>query len=283
MELFRRRLGLTDWRRVLANRGGLIYIAGMVCQFPAGSPLDKSYSIPQPERKRNLMFLLTAATDFEMKPFLAVCREKNIPCLVTGIGPVETAVRLSVRLRGSAEIIHGVVNFGVAGAYIQPSPQKTPQLLDICLAEREVLGDLGICLGDRIEPIAGRELRPPAVFSMDRELLAAAGQALAAGRIPYSSGTFVTVSCASGTARRGEMLARQHLGLCENMEGAAVARVCQEFGLPCLELRCISNLVENRDTGRWQLQQACRKAGEATALVLAHLLAGVPAAPEAHG
>lgn len=219
------------------------------------------------------MFLLTAATDFEMKPFLAACREENIPHLVTGIGPVETAVRLSARLRGSAEDIRGVINFGVAGAYVRPSPQNTPLLLDICLADREVLGDLGICLGDRIEPLAGRELRPPDTFSMSRELLAAAGRALAAGMVPYCTGTFVTVSCASGTARRGEMLARQHQGLCENMEGAAVARVCQEFALPCLELRCISNLVEDRDTGRWQLQQACRKAGEAAALVLAHLLA----------
>ena len=229
------------------------------------------------------MFLLTAATDFEMKPFFAAWRGKNVPHLVTGIGPVEAAVRLSERLRGSAETIRGVVNFGVAGAYVQPSPRTTPQLLDICLAEGEVLGDLGICLGDRIEPIAGRELRPPDTFSMDRELLAATGRALAAGMVPYHTGTFVTVSCASGTARRGEMLARQHQGLCENMEGAAVARVCREFALPCLELRCISNLVEDRDTARWQLRQACRKAGEATALVLAHLLAGSGTEAEGRG
>jgi futalosine hydrolase len=229
------------------------------------------------------MFLLTAATESEMTPFLTACREKNVPCLVTGIGPVETAVRLSARLHAYAESIRGVVNFGVAGAYVHPAARKNPQLLDICLADREVFGDLGICLGDRIEPVAGKELRPPGAFSMDPGLLAAAGRALAAAGIPWFSGTFVTVSCVSGTARRGEMLALQHQGLCENMEGAAVARVCKEFGLPCLELRCISNLVEDRDTSRWRLQQACRKAGEATALVLAHLLAGAPSEPEGRG
>lgn len=229
------------------------------------------------------MLLLTAATDFEMTPFLAACPVEGVLFLVTGIGPVETAVRLAARLHGSAETIRGVINFGVAGAYVQPAPKSTPQLLDICLAEREVLGDLGICLGDRIEPVAGRELRPPDTFTMDPGLLAAAGRALAAGMVPYCSGTFVTVSCASGTARRGEMLARQHHGLCENMEGAAVARVCRDFGLPCLELRCISNLVEDRDPGRWQLQQACRKAGTVTAQVLTHLLAGTPGSTEARG
>ena len=229
------------------------------------------------------MLLVTAATDFEMTPFLAACPVEGVPFLVTGIGPVETAVRLSALLHGNAEAIRGVVNFGVAGAYVQPAPKNTPQLLDICLAEREVLGDLGICLGDRIEPVAGRELRPPDMFKMDPGLLAAAGRALAAGQISYCSGTFVTVSCASGTARRGGMLARQYHGLCENMEGAAVARVCRDFGLPCFELRCISNLVEDRDTGRWQLQQACRKAGAVTAQILTHLLAGKSAKPEARG
>ncbi|MFZ5798282.1 MAG: futalosine hydrolase [Thermodesulfobacteriota bacterium] len=222
------------------------------------------------------MLLVTAATDLEMGPLLSVFRHESVVNLVTGIGPVETAVRLSSWLHGNAGTISSVVNIGVAGAYIQPRRGDTPELLDICLAEREVLGDLGVCLGDRIEPVAGKKLRPPGVFEMDGDLLARAEKALAAERLSYFRGVFVTVSCASGTARRGEMLARRHQGLCENMEGAAVARVCKEFALPCLELRCISNLVEDRDTSRWQLGGACRRAGEAAALVLAGLLVQTP-------
>jgi len=68
------------------------------------------------------------------------------------------------------------------------------------------------------------------------------------------------------------MLAGLYRGLCENMEGAAVARVCREFGLPCLELRCVSNLVEDRDRSRWRLRDACAMAAEAAALVVAHIL-----------
>lgn len=218
------------------------------------------------------MFLLTAATEFEMEPFRVAWRGGAVLSLVTGIGPVETAVRLAARLHAGGEGLCGVINFGVAGAYLRDRPQPVPQLLDICLAAREVLGDLGICLGDRIDPVAGGDLRPPASFDLDPNLLAAAGEALAAHAISYHRGTFVTVSCASGTARRGALLARQYDGLCENMEGAAVARVCRDFGLPCLELRSISNLVEDRDPRRWQLRHACRRAGEATAFVLAHLL-----------
>jgi futalosine hydrolase len=91
---------------------------------------------------------------------------------------------------------------------------------------------------------------------------------LAGGGMACRRGTFVTVSCVSGTSRRGDLLARQHQGLCENMEGAAAARVCREFGLPLLEMRCVSNLVEERDLRKWRLREACDRCGEAAALLL---------------
>lgn len=218
------------------------------------------------------MVLVTAATDFEMKPFRSACRLGGVGSLVTGIGPVETAVNLYSWLHSNGGAVTGVINFGVAGAYVPPAGGNAPQILDICLAEEEILGDLGICLDDRIERIAGSGLRTPVSFSMDPRLLAQAEHALSSRRIAFYRGPFVTVSCASGTARRAKMLAGQYHGLCENMEGAAVARVCGEFGLPCLELRCISNLVEDRDTSRWQLRDACRRAGEAAALVVAQIV-----------
>jgi futalosine hydrolase len=48
--------------------------------------------------------------------------------------------------------------------------------------------------------------------------------------------------------------------MCENMEGAAVVRVCREFNLPSAELRCISNYVEDRDLSTWCLPEAAAKA-----------------------
>ncbi len=217
------------------------------------------------------MFLVTAATDFEMQPFLAACPVRDPLHLVTGVGPVETAVRLTRRLADSDGTVDAVINFGVAGAYLRPDADRTPQLLDICLAEQEHFGDLGVCLADRIEPFDRDLLGVNDFFELDRDLLARAAVILDAGQFTFHRGVFVTVNCASGTARRGNMLAARFQALCENMEGAAVARVCRAFDLPCLELRCVSNLVEDRDTGRWQLKKACCRAGEATALVFSHL------------
>lgn len=218
------------------------------------------------------MYLVTSATEHEMQPFQALCPGGGgVRQLVTGLGPVETAVRLSSWLSRHPGPVSGIINFGVAGAYTGSPGLTSTRLLDICLAEREVLGDLGICFADRIKRFSDKKLRAYDTFTLDRELRAQARRILAAENIFFHSGTFITVNCASGTARRGAMLAAGHRGLCENMEGAAVARVCEEFHLPCLELRCISNMVEDRDPGRWQLEKACVRAAEVTAVLVRHL------------
>ena len=58
------------------------------------------------------------------------------------------------------------------------------------------------------------------------------------------------------------------------MEGAAAARVCQQFALPLLELRCISNLVEDRNLHNWRLREACVRCGEVAAAVVKGLSHG---------
>ena len=69
-------------------------------------------------------------------------------------------------------------------------------------------------------------------------------------------GRFLTVSSCSGTQARGAALSRRYQAICENMEGAAVALVALRYGIPCLEIRGISNLVEDRDLSRWDLPRA---------------------------
>ncbi|GFO69381.1 futalosine hydrolase [Geomonas limicola] len=69
-------------------------------------------------------------------------------------------------------------------------------------------------------------------------------------------GPFHTVSTCSGTAEHGTELARRYPGICENMEGAALAQVAFIYDIPFLEVRGISNLVEDRDLSRWNLKLA---------------------------
>jgi len=213
------------------------------------------------------MYLVTAATPFEMDAYLQACSQP-LPAqqLITGIGPVEAAVRVTAFLAEIAAPIRGVINIGVAGAYVDDN--QGPQVLDICLADREILGDFGICTGEAVEPLRGESLEILDSFWLENNLLTTTESLLVDMGIAYRRGTFVTVSCVSGSRRRGVLLGRQHQALCENMEGAAVARACLQFGLPLLELRCISNLVEDRNLQHWQLKNACRRCGEVAAMVV---------------
>ncbi|MCI5160490.1 MAG: futalosine hydrolase [Candidatus Electrothrix sp. AX5] len=223
---------------------------------------------------------MTAATDMEMQAFLdAIDAEGDqedtchLVCrLITGIGPVETTLSLASILHKQPEI-DCVLNFGIAGAYLENNTSVQAGLLDICLADQEVFGDLGVQLADKVEPFRG-DLPVRDRFVLDSGLLVTASRILKDMNISYKQGTFITVNCASGTQRRGDQLGRQFRGLCENMEGGAVARVCEEFSLPCLEVRCISNMVEDRNRANWRLKEACAKAGRAAAVIAAGLFSG---------
>ncbi len=207
----------------------------------------------------------------EMRAFSKNCVDAHFfELLVTGVGPVETTFTLTSRLARGAEMVQGVLHFGVAGAY--HLDECGAGMLDICLAEEEIFADMGICYQDRVEHFSAPELGVNSSFLLDAGLLKQATALFAKKNIAFNKGKFLTVNCVSGTRKRGDMLARQFQGLCENMEGAAVARVCAALALPCLELRCISNFVEDRDTGNWRLKEACHLAGQTAALVAGHLV-----------
>ncbi|HCC55167.1 MAG TPA: futalosine hydrolase [Desulfobulbaceae bacterium] len=213
------------------------------------------------------MILLVAATEMEALPLADKKFRQPHECFIAGVGPLETAVRLTRRLSEGRRDISLVINFGVAGAYAGSGAG----LLDICLAESEVLGDFGICHQETVEPFA-EQLVSRAVFLLESRYLAQAGAILGEHDLAWNKGIFVTVNGATATAKRGAMLRAAHNGLCENMEGGAVARVCEEFVIPCLEVRCVSNMVEDRNLANWQLAAAVQKCGQAVSLLVDNIV-----------
>ena len=101
------------------------------------------------------MILALAATEIEMQPFLRRCAARRLPCraLVTGVGPLESAVRVAAFLGQAGGRVRVAIDFGVAGAYVQPAGVPQPQLLDLCLAAAEVFGDFGLHSPDGAEPL----------------------------------------------------------------------------------------------------------------------------------
>lgn len=196
--------------------------------------------------------LLCVATELEG----AILRERlgaesGVRILRTGVGAVNAAHAVTlaiVRDRPSA-----IVVCGVGGAY----PGSGLAVGDVVCADRECYGDLGAAspagfldmqaLGLPIveSPVTLYNDLPMHVFPAPRRA------------------RFVTVATCTGTEAAARSIEARTGGAVENMEGAAVAHVAHLHGIRVGEVRGISNLVTDRDTGSWRLNQAAAAAQEA--------------------
>ena len=67
--------------------------------------------------------------------------------------------------------------------------------------------------------------------------------------------SFVTISTGSGTDALAQEMVSRTGGICENMEGAAVAQVCALNNTPFLAVRGISNSTGTRDLRSWDVKK----------------------------
>lgn len=201
-------------------------------------------------------------------------RVGDCPAIVIpgGMGKTNAAQALTALLetRGAS----GVIGFGVGGAY--PGSDLRPG--GVAVATAEIYGDEGVAAPSGwlttaeigIPLLQSEGVRRFNEFPIDPALAASALDALRAAGIDAAPGPFVTVSCCSGTAARGAEIAQRFGAVCESMEGAAYAHVAALYGTPYLEVRGISNPVEDRDLTRWKLRDAARAAADAV-IVLARV------------
>lgn len=171
---------------------------------------------------------------------------ENALYVCSGMGATNAARATTMLIERASPSL--VIVFGIGGAY----PGSGPGIGDVVLAEREIYADTGVALPGGVQGVqaigipllrkGGREYFNE--FPLNTELLGAtAGQ--------LQQGVFLTVAAATGTDQRARELQSRHAAVCENMEGAAVAHVCAFYGVPVIELRGISNMVGERDLGKW--------------------------------
>jgi futalosine hydrolase len=162
-----------------------------------------------------------------------------------------------------------VIQTGIGGAY----PGGGAVLGDIVAAEQEVYADLGVLTKEGFQDMKSTGLallerdrkKYYNVFPLHRGMLREAARLVP----DLKRGVFLTVSTVTGTRKRARELRTRFEALCENMEGAAVAQICRAYDVPFLELRGISNRVEERDLSRWRKKEAAEGAQRAVLALLA--------------
>lgn len=160
--------------------------------------------------------------------------------LACGIGPVEAAAATARAL--ASEKPAALLNVGIAGA-------KTLSPPAVVLGSEAIYCDIAADPG-AILPRVERVFPDPA-------LLAAAQRALPGAHVcPIAT----CAAIGGGTACEVEA-----------MEGFAVLRAAELAGVPALELRTVSNLVDERDRSRWLFDDALAALDRSLRLLLAEL------------
>ena len=180
------------------------------------------------------MILVVAATEREL------AGADGAAVLACGLGPVEAAAATARALAVSTPT--ALVNVGIAGA-------KTIEPPGLVLGSQAVYCDIVADPGavfprvERVEP--------------DATLLTAARRVL-----PEAHVCPIATCAAIGGGSSCEV---------EAMEGFAVLRAAELAGVPAVELRCVSNLVDERDRSRWRFDDALATLEAALSRLLAEL------------
>ena len=201
--------------------------------------------------------VVCAATELESSA-LQGSLPSGVSLLVTGVGAVNAACALTRFLE--REGARAVVVCGIGGAY----PGAELSLGSVVWAESECYGDLGAASPQGFLdmqamgfPVIGGEAPVYNVLPV---------QFRPAGRKWVR---FVTVNTCTGDDETARALATRTGGAVENMEGAAIAHVARLYGIPCGEVRGISNPVGSRERGAWRVRDAALAAQEELVAVLA--------------
>lgn len=165
----------------------------------------------------------------------------NFDVLITGVGMTATAFALGRTLNSSYS---QVLNLGIAGTYQRSIPLGT-----LVQVTQDIFSELGA------ESPAGfltietlgfgkshfQEINPEVPFQTDLQQV-----------------NGITVNRVHGTKESIKETKDRLNPDTESMEGAAVFYACEQTGIPCLQIRSISNYVEERNTATWEIGKSIR-------------------------
>ncbi|MFC6103637.1 futalosine hydrolase [Olivibacter domesticus] len=189
--------------------------------------------------------LLVAATAEEISPFLSMYdREgKALDILITGVGMVSTAFSMGRKLAQSRYDF--ALNVGIAGAI-----SKEMTLGEVVYVEEDCLAELGAEDDDSFLTIEDLGFGKSVFRAISGEKNDLKNQ--------LKKVTGITVNKVHGNERSISAIKGRLSAHIESMEGAAFYYACEQFELPCAQVRSISNYVEKRNKENWKIGLAVK-------------------------
>lgn len=203
-----------------------------------------------------MKILLTAATAVEFDSLgnsdskvgqiypSGINSEHAIDLLIIGIGVASATFYLTQ----FAKKYDLVLNIGIAGSFTNQF-----KIGDVVSISQDVFADYGIDDNGKFIPFNKIGSDTNLLFMQNQWIK----QAKYEPKLPSAKG--ITVSMASGSEQIIDKYNRLWSPEVETMENAAIFFVCNEFNIPFICLRAISNMVEPRNSSNWQIQLAIEK------------------------
>lgn len=167
---------------------------------------------------------------------------QNFDVLITGVGMTATAFALGSTLNPSYSL---VLNLGIAGTY-----QRDIALGTLVQVTQDIFSELGAESPSgflTIETLGFGKSRFQEINNSEQHFQT---------NLKQVNG--ITVNRVHGTKESIKSTRERLNPDTESMEGAAVFYACEQTGTPCLQIRSISNYVEERDTASWEIGKSIR-------------------------
>ena len=201
--------------------------------------------------------LIVSATDSEIKPLFDIYSTK-IDFLVTGIGIPHTILNLSNAL--SKKKYDLVINLGIAGSF-----NKSVNLGTLVYIKENCFADIGFETSNGFIPIRDSNIDPLQIYKFTNSDSIYQPKDI-------QSVSEITVNSTSGSSKTIKLRAKHFNADIESMEGAAVFYVCSEKQIDFIEIRSISNYIEERNTNNWNIPLAINKLNEYAICFISDLL-----------
>jgi futalosine hydrolase len=219
-----------------------------------------------------MRILFVAATDFEVESLKLKVESQNnasdfepstlnFKLLITGVGMVATAFALGRELAKNQYNL--VVNLGIAGSF-----DRGFALGDIVEITEDTLAELGAENDGAFLPITQMGFGE-STFNATQDL----NNIYKTANLKQAKA--ITVNTVHGNeASIQKVQARLNVQI-ESMEGAAFFYACREAGVPCIQIRAVSNYVEKRNRDNWQIGLAVKNLNTFAAELINNLNGGI--------
>ncbi len=190
-------------------------------------------------------------------------KKNSLNILISGIGLSFTTYALSKALFKKKYDL--VINTGIAGSF-----NRKLKIGDVVQVVSERFADLGIRDKSRFIDIFEAGFLNANEYPFENaELKSSNIENPILKKIKQVKG--ISVNTTSGNKSEIIQLQKKYNPDIESMEGAAVFYVCHKENIPVLEIRSISNYVEERNKSKWNIPLAIKKLDEFFMLFLKEL------------